>query len=194
MKPFVDTKKPDNKRVIDGVYETGKMRLTIAESMVSKQFKSKESTHRRYMIEKSALIQLKGIKGFPQLLESFDDMHLLRMTRLSGVRPNRLSESHLHQLHHLVRAMLKAGVARHSLPIRDLLVSPQGKISMVDFERATLKSRSSWLTWWVAKQVSLYHLYRLMAQYQPQMLTPGQSRFVQYSLMLRGLVHKVNHL
>lgn len=172
------------KKVINGVYETEKMLLTINPDSVTKLFKPKRNSHRRYDIEKEALRRLQHVNGTPSLLAYDDNSDRIEMSRLPGKSTEKLSEQHLMELSRIVDEMLKAGVARHSMPIRDVVVD-EDKVGLVDFERATL--RKSWwrIDWFVAKKVSHYHLYRLIFQNQPHLLSFSQAFKVQLGNALR---------
>ena len=50
------------------------------------------------------------------------------------------TEKNAQDLSRIVEQMLAAGVARHSMPIRDIVVDESGNLSLVDFERSTLRS------------------------------------------------------
>lgn len=173
-----------HKKVINGVYETDKMLLTINPNSVTKLFKPKRNSHRRYDIEKEALRRLQNVGGTPSLLAYDDNADCIEMSRLPGESKDKLSEQHLKQLSLIVDEMLKAGVARHSMPIRDVVVD-EDKVGLVDFERATLKKGRWRIDWFVAKKVSHYHLYRLTFQNQPQLLSFSQAFKVQLGNALR---------
>ncbi|MFC3022244.1 hypothetical protein ACFODT_00040 [Vibrio zhugei] len=179
-----------DKCVIDGVYETNKMLLKIGDDIVTKFFKPKSSTPRRYAIEKEALSRLQGIAGIPVLYGVDDQKHVIRMSRLSGESAHTLSPEQIITLTTIVNNMLNAGVARHSMPIRDIVVDENGTLGLVDFERATLRRRSWSPIWRIARKVSLYHLYRLIAEHQPQMLSETQRKLVE----LGGKVRRIGRM
>lgn len=179
-----------DKCVIDGVYETNKMLLKIGDDIVTKFFKPKSSTPRRYAIEKEALSRLQGIAGIPVLYGVDEQKHVIRMSRLSGESAHTLSPEQIITLTTIVNNMLNAGVARHSMPIRDIVVDENGTLGLVDFERATLRRRSWSPIWRIARKVSLYHLYRLIAEHQPQMLSETQRKLVE----LGGKVRRIGRM
>ena len=164
----------NSKKVIDGTYNTHKMLLKIGDKTVSKFFKPVSGSFRRYQIEKEALQRMSHILGTPKLISSDDNSCTLVMSRLSGNMPDHLTEKNLLVLIRIVKEMLEAGVARHSMPIRDILVNDIGEVGLVDFERSTLRSSPWRIDWIVATKVSHYHLYRLIYQHQPQLLTKNQ--------------------
>ncbi len=187
-------KKSVHSKVIDGIYETNKMLLKIGENTVTKFFKPKSHAGRRYFIEKEALSRLKGIPGTPELVFGDDTHRTIEMTRLPGRAAENLSAANVQALSTIVDNMLQVGVARHSMPIRDIVVDNQGNLGLVDFERATLR-KSRWrLDWLIAKQVSYYHLYRLIYEYQPQLLSPRQWKQVYWGGKLKGLVRFMHSL
>ncbi|WPC76366.1 RIO2 family protein [Vibrio porteresiae] len=178
------------KRVIDGVYETNKMLLRIGDSEVVKMFKPKKSSPRRYGREKESLQRMHDIEGVPTLIATNDEQHTIRMSRLPGQTAKTLSVENAVMLSKIVYQMLAAGVARHSLPIRDIVVDSKGNLGLVDFERVTL-CRHAWSPIWrIARKVSIYHLYRLINEHQPQLLSPKAKMVVQLGGMIRriGLV------
>ena len=174
------------KEVINGVYETEKMLLVIYPQSVTKLFKVKNHSHRRYSIEKEALRRLEHVEGTPSLLTYDDGQDLIEMSRLPGKTPKKLTEQQVKSLVGIVDGMLDAGVARHAMPIRDVVVD-EDKVGLVDFERSTLRKGRWRIDWFVAKKVSRYHLYRLIFQNQPQLLSFSQAFKVKLGNWLRIL-------
>ncbi|MCL1066456.1 hypothetical protein L2735_06490 [Shewanella olleyana] len=173
------------KKVVDGVYETKKMYLTIGTNSVNKRFKPSRKYISRYNIEKESLIRLKGINGVPNLISFDDQQKILVMSKLPGQSPSHLNKQNLHDLTVIINKMLDSGVARHALPIRDLIVDSSNKLGVVDFERSTLKGSIFRFDWYVAKKVTHYHLYRLIAQFQPNLLTRKQALKLNFVTTLR---------
>ena len=185
----------EEKRVIDGVYNTSKMLLTIDDSKVVKCFKvESNSSERRYLREKKALEMLVHVPNTPRLIHYEDSQNKIEMTRLPGQSVDALSVSHLWQLTTIVNNMLRHGIARHSLPIRDIVVDVSNQVGLVDFERVTFRHWRLSPIWLIAKQVSRYHLYRLISQYQPQILTPYQTWLVNFGARLKGVVAFIHSL
>lgn len=184
-----------HKKVVDGVYDTSKMLLQIGDECVTKHFKStSNSTTRRYHLEKQALSRLENTPGTPSLYHHDDNNRTLQMSRLPGVSATYLSVQNLMDLAVIVKNMLASGVARHSMPIRDIVVDEGGQLGLVDFERTTL-CKARWRPdWLIAKAVTRYHLYRLMSQYQPQMLNRRQFLLVEMGSKLRGFVFFIHSL
>ncbi|WP_066960979.1 hypothetical protein [Microbulbifer sp. Q7] len=176
------------KTVVNGIYETRKVLLKIGTESVAKYYKQRPGVKRRYRVEKLALQRMRGIAGIPRLIRSVDTSRLLEMSRLPGTSATALSEGNLRDLAALVEKMLAAGVARHSLPLRDILVDTHGNVGLVDFERSTLRPRLWRPDWSIAKAVTRYHLYRLFAEQQPQLLNPQQWRLVNIGRKLRSPV------
>ncbi|MBF9002894.1 protein kinase family protein [Vibrio nitrifigilis] len=186
---------PINKRVIDGVYETNKMLLNVGKTTVTKLFKPhKSSSARRYKLEKESLTRLKGVNGTPELYGADDAQFTLKMSRLPGVSAETLTPANIQALAKIVKDTLAAGVARHSMPIRDIVVDKEGQLGLVDFERVTLRKWSWRPDWIVACWVSYYHLARLIAEYQPQMLTRKQEKLVRFGAHSRSLVRFIHSL
>ncbi len=162
------------KQVLDGVYETGKMHVQVDKATVRKTFKQARKAAARFSCERRALERLLGVEGFPQLLSFDEQSATVEMTRLPGGTPMSLGEDELVQLRGLVDQLLARGVARHALPMRDLLVSSSGRVGMVDFERVSLRSLEASPVWQIAKIVTRYHLYRLIGEFHPQSLSRAE--------------------
>jgi len=109
------------------------MLLEINELDVSKFFKRCSGYQQRYKHEKEALIRMKHVENVPRLLTFQDENTKLIMSRVPGKRVDTLSEKNFLDLTSIVAQMLDVGVARHSMPIRDVLVDDSGQISLVDF-------------------------------------------------------------
>jgi hypothetical protein len=164
------------KAVKNGVYETSKMRVEISSTTVSKTFKRTANANTRYQREIESLKRLSSLPHFPNLI-SFDDTKKdIKMSRLSGTQPKNLSQIQIELLRKMVVDMHEKGVARHAIPIRDLLSPNEHELGMVDFERVTLRSFRLSPIWLIAKKVSNYHLFRLIHTHQPQMLSEAEKR------------------
>ncbi|MFM2483403.1 hypothetical protein [Celerinatantimonas sp. YJH-8] len=184
-----------HRKVVDGVYNTHKMLLTLGEERVTKHFKSaSKSTSRRYRIEKKALTLLRNTKGVPFLYESDDQTHTLEMSRLPGHSAKFLNEKNLKDLAVIVEDMLDVGIARHSMPIRDVVVDEQDHVGLVDFERVTIRRHRWRPDWLISKAVARFNLYRLTYLYQPQLLTPGQLLQIYIGSKLRVFVVFIHSL
>ena len=153
------------------IYETNKMLVEISEDTVKKTFKVHPKHATRYTLEKKALQRLTDKHGFPQLLATDDANTTIVMSKLRGANQEHLSDLALENLRSLVHNMLEAGVARHALPERDLLVTTGQEVNMVDFERITLR-RFPWSpVWIVAKNATMFNLLRLINQHNPNLLS-----------------------
>ena len=158
------------KEVIGNIYETNKMLLEISDDVVTKFFKPSSGYKNRYRQEKEALLRMEHVDNVPRLIKAKDLNTTLFMSRLPGRSVTELSEINLSDLTKIVTQMLAAGVARHSMPIRDILVDEQGLLSLVDFERSTLRYQTWRPDWIIAKKVTQYHLSRLISEHQPQLI------------------------
>ncbi|MCL1142429.1 hypothetical protein [Shewanella gaetbuli] len=182
------------KVIINGIYETSKMRVEITDTQVIKTFKQSSHSKKRYLREKSSLQMLSGKSGFPELISTNDDIKQIVMSKLPGTRPESLSAVQALQLRTLVDSMLLSGIARHAIPIRDLIVDDNGTLHMVDFERVSIKSFASTPFWYVAKWVSLYHLIRLINQFQPDSLTVKEKKLLNIANAIRNVLQKLKPL
>lgn len=179
------------KVVVNGIYETNKMKVEIGENTVSKTFKKTGYYNKRYNREKLSLQRLSDSSLFPQLISFDDKKKIIKMRRLPGYQPDGLSEKQIELLREMVNSMLHAGVARHAIPIRDLLSNNDQELGMVDFERVTLKRFSFSPVWLIAKQVSNYHLCRLVQKYQPHLLSKSEENFLKKINKIRGILQKI---
>ncbi|MCG9702696.1 hypothetical protein L1D19_21755 [Vibrio natriegens] len=166
------------------------MRVEIDNASVRKTFKPSSNQKKRYKNEKLALLRLKGSLGFPQLLLVDNHTSTLTMTRLNGQNLDILSASVLNNLKILINNMLDAGVSKHSLPVRDILVTEEHNVSVVDFERVTLR-RYRWSPiWLIAKEVTYFHLLRLIDQHKSTLLTDSERKKLVFYTSLRESIHQ----
>ncbi|WP_076539969.1 hypothetical protein [Shewanella sp. UCD-KL21] len=182
------------KAVKDGVYETSKMKVVIEASSVIKTFKKVKDYNRRYSREKIALQRLTGLDNFPKLLHFDDKNTTLTMSRLKGTAPETLSVEQTMILRSIFSNMLAQGVARHAMPIRDLLAENDQELAMVDFERVTLRSFEWSPIWLIAKKVSNYNLYRLIRTYQPLQLSEQEQVYLAKADTIRDYLMKLKPL
>ncbi|WP_299688976.1 hypothetical protein [uncultured Vibrio sp.] len=183
-----------SKVVIDGVYETSKMRVEIHDDVVIKTFKKGRNSQQRYTREKRALNLLLEKKGFPQVSECNDDLLQIVMSRLSGKRPETLTESQVYQLRKLVHELNANGISRHAMPLRDFIVDEDGNLGMVDFERVSFRGFRYSPIWYAALKVNQYNLLRLIMAHQPQELTTSESELFKKLLWLRNNLTKLKPL
>ncbi|RLV59251.1 hypothetical protein D5018_12940 [Parashewanella curva] len=156
------------------IYRTGKMYVEINQHNVIKRFLPQRDSLKRFKLEIYALKQLVDFKRVPKLINVNKNEMSFEMSRLPGIKPTCLSQSHIKQLKGIVNQLLSHGIARHALPLRDLLVDEKGKLYMVDFERITICRFKFSPVWLIAKAVTHSHVLRLIGQFQPQMLTRFQ--------------------
>lgn len=165
------------------IYQTKKMRVEIGEFSVVKIFKIKPGSNKRYKCEKEALQRFKGTNGLPELLNYSDQQTRLVMKRLPGKNVEKYSDEHLLRIRELINEALRLGVARHSLPDRDILVNGND-VGIVDFERISLRS-FAWLPIWkMAKYVTQFHVSRLISRHNPNLLSATEQRVLKVGLLI----------
>ncbi|MGR5062376.1 hypothetical protein [Photobacterium sp. DNB22_13_2] len=173
------------------VYETSKMHVSIGEKEVIKTFKKRPGYKKRFKREKKALQRLKGVDGFPQIISHRNSTVV--MSRVAGGNQEQLSNQSLKELRVLVNNMLEAGVARHAIPERDLLID-DNKVSMVDFERITLRSHRLSPGWLFAKKVTKFHLLRLISNHNSQLLTDDEKKELETFTNVRSKLQKLKKI
>jgi predicted Ser/Thr protein kinase len=159
--------------------DTRKNRVLLYEDRVVKVFKSYRSSRKHARQEIAALERLAGMRGVPVVLALGADGMSLTMSRVPGkplTECTSVSESTFVSLRGLIEEMLGRGVARHSLPPRDVIVASDGSAGLVDFERSTQRRFPGDPFWLVAKEVTRFHLRRLLSERAPQLLTPEEQR------------------
>ena len=117
------------------IVSTKKMVVTIGDEFVLKEFKPVPGAKKRYYTEKEALHLIRGVHGVPKLVSYSDKDYHLKISRLNGEGCEKFSDSALMQIRNIIQETIKRGVARHSLPLRDILVDKDDNVSIVDFER-----------------------------------------------------------
>jgi hypothetical protein len=173
----------------DFVFETAKNRVVIYPNRVVKTFKPTRRSARHARREATALRRLQGLPGVPTLLEVSTDGHTLVMTRVPGVPlgdGGTLTEQNLVDLRALVAQMLRRGVARHSLPKRDILLGDDGSIGLVDFERSTRRMFAADPIWPVACVVTRFNILRLVNGHAPHLLTAEEHAWLRRQVRLRA--------
>ena len=167
------------------------MHVHIGESEVVKTFKVMPGYKARYKREKLALLRLKWLHGFPKITKCDDALAIIVMSRLAGDKKEHLSDENLNRIRWLVEEMLNAGVSRHTLPVRDFLISSDDSVSMVDFERVTIRYMSWSPIWLAAKYVTKLNLLRLISNHNPAILSKKENKqlvlFVTVRENLQGL-------
>lgn len=167
-------------------YETNKMRVELGADRVVKVFKKRSGHRARYKREKQALQIMTGVKAVPGIVGHNDAIPQLETTRLPGRNVQHLTVEMLQQLRTIVDEMLDRGIARHSLPIRDLVVDDQGTVGLVDFERVTFRRFEWGLIWMIAKGITRFHLLWLYDSHQPDALSAKQRRIFAAGMKIRN--------
>ncbi|NOT29022.1 MAG: hypothetical protein HOP15_01085 [Planctomycetes bacterium] len=184
------------------VVESPKNRVLVYEDRVEKTFVTGRGCARKARREAAALRALAGIAGVPVLRELAQGGSCVIMSRLHGttlaehgvaqhgVAQHAVAASTLASLRILVEQMLERGVARHSLPHRDILVLPDGSAGLVDFERSTLRLFPCEPSWLLARSITRFHLLRLIGELAPELLTPREQRKLGRQLALRAALQR----
>lgn len=167
------------------IINTNKMKVVIYNNYVLKIFKKTYGYKKRYLIEKKALNLLDGVAGVPKILSFSDKDFNITITRISGTNSEHFSNNELKQLKAIMIKTIKLGVARHSLPNRDILIDKNGNVGIVDFERATLKKDSLIIVWYIASLVTKFHVFKFISQHNYKLLTTGESIFVQFGFSIK---------
>jgi hypothetical protein len=143
--------------------------------------------------ELAALKRLQGLEGFPVLVEcSGDGLHMTTLRMPGTVLHDcaQIPDQAFVHLRALVEAMLERGVARHSLPSRDVLVGEDGRCSLLDFERTRLRRFRFGPLWLFERALTRYHLVRLIAEHAPHLLTPREAARFRRRFALRRLHYR----
>ena len=175
--------------VPDFVFETDKNRVVIYPNRVVKTFKPTRRSARHARREATSLQRLAGLAGVPTLLEVSTDKHTLVMTRIPGVPladGGSVTDQSLLGLRALVEQMRLRGVARHSLPKRDILLGEDGRIGLVDFERSTQRMFAADPIWRVACVVARFNILRLVNGYAPHLLTAKEQVWLTRQVGIRA--------
>ena len=169
--------------------QTSKNRVLIFEDRVQKTLGSSRYAALHARREVRALGRLAGLERVPVLLALGLDRKTVIMSRVPG-KPlsdcEVVSERTMASLRVLVEQVLARGVARHSLPPRDVIVAQDGTAGLVDFERSTRRLFPGDPAWLVAKAVTRFHLLRLVDRHAPQLLSPGERRTLRWQAGVRA--------
>ena len=109
------------------------------------------------------------------------------MTKIDGENAAHFSDKTLHDLKSKMLSTIELGVARHSLPSRDLLIDINQNVGIVDFEMASIKEDSLDIIWKVATLVTRFHTYRLIYKHNANLLDSTELRFVENGLFIRKI-------
>jgi predicted Ser/Thr protein kinase len=168
--------------------KTHKNRVLIYEDRVQKTLGSSRHAALHARREVKALGRLAGLERVPVLLALGLDRKTVIMSRVPGKPLSEcelVTEFTMASLRRLVEQILARGIARHSLPPRDVIVAEDGTAGLVDFERSTRPLFPGDPAWLIAKQVMRFHLLRLLATHAPQLLTRGEQRWLRWLSGLR---------
>jgi len=182
------------KTIDHGVYKTNKTHVMICETQVTKTFLPSRYYKLRFRRESKSLALMANVNHVPKLIESDNEKCVLEMSRLTGETPSTLSEDNVKQLRRIVQEMLKSGVARHALPLRDILVDKEGRLGMVDFERVSLRFWKFSPIWLTACIVTRYHLCRLISGHQQQCLSANERLMLQCIHLIRAVLQPLKNL
>ena len=169
------------------IVSTKKMKVIIGTSSVTKEFKKSFGYKKRYQTEKRALKKLSKLDGIPKILSFSDESKTLKITRLNGNPASEFSDKVLLDLKILTLSTIALGVARHSLPVRDIIIDKNQKVGIVDFERATIKEDSWSPIWRVSTLVTRFHLYRLIFKHNPDLLSANELKLLRQGLFIRRI-------
>jgi hypothetical protein len=175
------------------VVESPKNRVCIYEDRVEKVFAAGRGIARKARREVKALRRLAGIDGVPVLLEISPDGRHVTMSRIEGQPLSEcesVTESTMASLRDLVEQILQRGVARHSLPPRDVIVRPDGSAGLVDFERSTPRLFPGDPIWLMARGIMRFHLGRLTYERAPELLTPWERRRIRLQVRVRDAMQR----
>lgn len=154
--------------------ETAKNTVVLEADRVVKTFKPGPKAVKRYRRAVESLTRLAGVEGIPALLEVRPAQLQLVMSRLPGeqlARTPTAPDAAFLNLRRVVMEMMERGVARHSMPPRDIIVDPDGRIGLTDFERSTLRGWRYSPIWGGACLVTRFHLLRLIGDRAPHLLS-----------------------
>ena len=172
--------------------ETSKNAAILEADRVVKTFKRVPKAVRRFRLEVESLTRLAGLDGIPAILEVSDPDLRLVMSRLPGeplTTAPVVPDAAFNDLRALVAAMLERGVARHSMPPRDVIVAPDGRIGLVDFERVTLRGWRHNPIWRISCSITRFHMLRLIGDHAPHLLSRKESRRLGVQRRLGGWYH-----
>lgn len=182
-----------HKIVINGIYKTPNTHVMIAENNVTKTFLPYRDYKLRFRRESKALSRMAHLNHVPKLIRMDVENYTLTMSRLAGETPSTLSLNNVKQLRGIVHRMIESGVARHAMPIRDILVNKNDELGMVDFERVSLRRWKLSPVWLIACVVTNYHTCRLIRRYQPQCLSKNERRLFLFCHAIRVVLQPLNH-
>ena len=163
------------------------MSVELHDDFVLKKFKPVYGFKKRYNTEKQALGLLEGINGVPKILSYCDEEYFLKISRLEGSPCMQYSKKALQQLRSIIDDTIENGVARHSLPLRDIILDEKDNVGVVDFERATLKKNCFFIFWFAATLVTKFHVIRFIYNQNAKLLTLTERVLVRIGLLFRKI-------
>jgi predicted Ser/Thr protein kinase len=158
---------------------TNKNGVDIRGSEVEKKFLRVRKGTRRFRLEVEALRRMAGVEGIPALLVCSEAEQRIVISRIPGedlTKATVVPDSCFVSLRRVVEDMLAHGVARHSIPPRDVIVRPDGAAGLVDFERITLRSWRWSPAWKIACRITRFHMMRLIVKHAPHLLSAQEQR------------------
>ncbi|GAA5237035.1 hypothetical protein GCM10025795_53000 [Verticiella sediminum] len=170
--------------------------MEITPDRVVKVFSQGAHKSSRFHHELEALRRLRGVDGIPVLLSYAPTGRRITTARLPGTSldvAQAVPDAVFLRLRVLVEDMLYCGVARHSLPARDIIVRPDGTVSVVDFERCTLRRWRFGPIWRISCRVARFNLLRLIEAHAPHLLTPQEQTTLRRQHRWRAAFHRHRH-
>lgn len=176
----------------DGNQEVASIKnhVLLLENRVLKSFLAGRRSAKRFRREVSALARLGGQEGFPELLKLGSAPTSVHMSRLPGValaRAGKVPDSVFLSLRARIETMLSLGVARHSLPARDVIVHPDGSAGIIDFERSRCSDNAWSPTWRASRAVTRFQLLRLIQDHAPHLLSAREHKQLRLQHRLRAI-------
>ena len=160
---------------------------------VIKHFVRGHNRARRLNREIEALDRLANVDGVPAVLDYSTSERFIVTQRLPGAALadcDDVPDAVFTKLRTLIDSMLHNGVARHSLPPRDVIVLPDGTPGLVDFERCSLRRWRLNPGWWIATAVTRFHLLRLIGNHAPHLLSRQEQSQLRRQLRLRSVLRR----
>lgn len=181
--------------LLDGSLEmtSVKNHVLLTHDRAIKRFHGGSRSTPRFNREVKALRRLQGLEGFPTLLEVSPADRRLQISRVDGQPMStceKIPDSVFVSLRQQVQTMLERGVARHSLPARDVIVRNDGSAGLVDFERSRCRRFRFGLIWLASCQVTRFQLLRLIDEQAPHLLNGRERRWLDLQRNLRTIYRR----
>lgn len=165
-------------------------------TQVVKVFTQGRNKTSRFYKEVNALKRLTGIAGIPEVLSYSPSQRRITVERIAGTplpQASNVPDDAFIHLRIVVEDMLYCGVARHSLPARDVIVCTDGSVGVVDYERCSFRGWRFDPLWWVAAKVARFNLLRLIHQYAPHLLTEAEYHLLRRQYRIQTIFHLFKH-